>query len=114
MPSKKNLLLIKKNYFSIVFLLLISCGGAKFVQELPSSEDVNLVTSIDQNQCEYKGEVKDKVKGYSDDFYGTSEKNLIQLGKNASVEKNGNTIIISEYEEHRGTQTALVKIYACR
>ena len=104
----------KKNYFSIVVLFLISCGGAKFVQESPGSEDVNLVTSIDQNQCEYKSEVKVKVKGYSDDFYGTSEKNLIQLGKNASVEKNGNTIIISEYEEHRGTQTALVKIYVCR
>ena len=24
----------KKNYFSIVFMLLISCGGAKFVQEV--------------------------------------------------------------------------------
>ena len=61
----------KKNYFSIVVLFLISCGGAKFVQESPGSEDVNLVTSIDQNQCEYKSEVKVKVKGYSDDFYGT-------------------------------------------
>ena len=108
------MLLIKKNYFSIVFLFLISCGGAKFIQQSPGSEDVNLVTSINENQCEYKGEVKNKVKGYSDDFLGASEKNLIQLGKNASVEKNGNTIIISEYEEHRGTQTALVKIYACR
>ena len=66
------MLLTKKNYFSIVFLLLVSCGGAKFVQESPGSEDVNLVKSIDQNQCEYKGEVKDKVKGYSDDFLGTS------------------------------------------
>ena len=63
----------------------------------PGSEDVNLVTSVDQNQCEYKGEVKNKVKGYSDDFYKHSEKNLIQLGKNAAVEKNGNTIIISDY-----------------
>ena len=26
---------------------------------------------------------------------GISEKNLIQLGKNAAVEKNGNTIIMS-------------------
>ena len=108
------MLLIKKNYFSIVFLLLISCGGAKFVQESPSSEDVNLVTSIDQNQCEYKGEVKNKVKGYSDDFLGTSEKNLIQLGKNAAVEKKGNTIIMFKYIQHRGTQSALFKIYACR
>ena len=93
---------------------LISCGGAKFVQESPGSEDVNLVTSIDQNQCEYKGEVKDKVKGYSADFLGTSEKNLIQLGKNGAVEKNGNTIIMSEYKQHKGTQSALFKIYACR
>ena len=105
---------LKNKILSLVFLPLISCGGAKFVKKSPGSEDVNLVTSIDQNQCEYKSEVKVKVKGYSDDFYGTSEKNLIQLGKNASVEKNGNTIIIFEYEEHRGTQTALVKIYACR
>ena len=76
-------------------------------------EDVNLVTSIDQNQCEFKGEVKDKVKGYSDDFLGTSEKNLIQLGKNGAVEKNGNIIIMSEYKQHKGTQSALFKIYAC-
>ena len=106
--------MIKKNYFSIVFLLLISCGGAKFVQESPGSEDVNLVTSIDQNQCEFKGEVKDKVKGYSENFLGTSEKNLIQLGKNGAVEKKGNTIIMSEYKQHKGTQSALFKIYACR
>ena len=108
------MLLIKKNYFSIVFLFLISCGGAKFVQESPGSEDVNLVTSINQNKCEYKGEVKNKVKGYSDDFHGTSEQNLIQLGKNAAVEKNGNTIIMFNYKEHRGTQSAFFKIYFCR
>ena len=107
------MLLTKKNYLSIVFLFLVSCGGAKFVQESPGSEDVNLVKSIDQNQCEYKGEVKDKVKGYSDDFLGTSEKNLIQLGKNAAVEKKGNTIIMSNYIQHRGTQSALFKIYVC-
>ena len=106
--------MIKKNYFSFIFLFLISCGGAKFVQESPGSEDVNLVKSIDQNQCEYKGEVKNKVKGYSDDFLGTSEKNLIQLGKNAAVEKKGNTIIMFKYIQHRGTQSALFKIYVCR
>ena len=95
-------------------MFLVSCGGAKFVQESPGSEDVNLVKSIDQNQCEYKGEVKNKVKGYSDDFLGTSEKNLIQLGKNAAVEKKGNTIIMFNYIQHRGTQSALFKIYVCR
>ena len=106
--------MIKKNYFSIVFFFLISCGGAKFVQESPGSEDVNLVTSIDQNQCEYKGEVKNKVKGYSDDFLDTSKKNLIQLGKNAAIEKNGNAIIISEYKGYSGSQSALFKIYFCK
>ena len=95
-------------------MFLVSCGGAKFVQESPGSEDVNLVKSIDQNQCEYKGEVKDRVKGYSDDFLGTSEKNLIQLGKNAAVEKKGNTIIMSNYKQYRGTQSALFKIYVCK
>ena len=93
---------------------MVSCGGAKFVQESPGSEDVNLVTSIDKNQCEFKGEVKDKVKGYSDDFLGNSEKNLIQLGKNAAVEKKGNTIIMSNYKQHIGTQSALFKIYVCK
>ena len=93
---------------------MIPCGGVKFVQESPGSENVNLVKSVDQNQCEFKGEVKDKVKGYSDDFLGTSEKNLIQLGKNAAVEKNGNTIIMSIYKQYRGTQSALFKIYACK
>ena len=95
-------------------MLLISCGGAKFVQESPGSEDVNLVTSINQNKCEYKGEIKNKVKGYSDDFHGTSEKNLIQLGKNGAVEKNGNTIIMSVYKQYKGTQSALFKIYLCK
>jgi hypothetical protein len=107
-------MLIKKNYFCMFFLLLISCGGTKFVQESPGSENVDLVKSVDQNQCEYKGEVKDKVKGYSDGFYDTSEKNLIQLGKNAAVEKNGNTIIMFGYKEHRGSRSALFKIYFCR
>ena len=107
------MLLIKKNNFSIIFLFLISCGGAKFVQESPGSEDVNLVTSIDQNQCEYKGEVKNKAKGYTDSN-GISEKNLIQLGKNAAVEKKGNTIIMSNYKQHRGIQSALFKIYVCK
>ena len=93
---------------------MVSCSGAKFVQESPGSEDVNLVTSIDKNQCEFKGEVKDKVKGYSDDFLGASEKNLIQLGKNGAVEKKGNTIIMSNYMQHRGTQSALFKIYVCK
>ena len=103
-----------KKIILVLFFFLISCGGARFVQESPGSEDVNLVTSIDQNQCEFKGEVKDKVKGYSNDFIGTSEKNLIQLGKNAAVEKNGNTIIMSIYKQYRGTQSALFKIYACK
>ena len=106
--------MIKKNYFSIVCFFLISCGGAKFVLESPGSENVNLVTSINENKCEYKGEVKNKVKGYSDDFQGTSEKNLIQLGKNAAVEKNGNAIIMFNYKEYRGTQSAFFKIYFCR
>ena len=106
-------MLNKKNYFSAVFLLLISCGGVKFVQESPGSENVNLVKSVDQNQCEFKGEVKNKVKGYTDSN-GISEKNLIQLGKNAGVEKNVNTIIMSEYREHKGSTSALFKIYFCK
>ena len=105
---------LKNKILNLVFLPLISCGGAKFVQKSPGSEDVNLVTSVDQNKCEYKGEVKNKVKGYSDDFLDTSKKNLIQLGKNAAVEKNGNAIIMSQYTQYRGTQSALFQIYACR
>ena len=105
---------LKNKILSLIFLPLISCGTSKFVQESPGSEDVNLVTSVDQNQCEYIVEVKNKVKVYTDDFFGTSEENLIQLGKNAAVEKNGNTIIMSEYQQHRGTQSALFKIYACK
>ena len=108
------MMFITKIILVLLFMLLISCGGAKFVQESPGSEDVNLVTSVDQNQCEYKGEVKNKVKGYSVDFYNDSEKNLIQLGKNAAVERKGNTILISDYKEYRGTQSALFKIYDCK
>ena len=105
---------LKNKILSLVFLPVISCGGAKFVQKSPGSEDVNLVTSVDQNECEYIGAVKDKVKGYSDDFFDTSEESLIQLGKNSAVEKNGNTIIMFDYKQYNGTQSALFKIYACR
>ena len=66
---------------------MISCSTSKFVQESPGSEDVNLVTSVDQNECEYIGEVKDKVKGYSDGFLGTSEENLIQQVKMRRLKK---------------------------
>ena len=107
------MILNKKNYFSIVFLLLISCGGSKFIQDSPGSEDVDLVTSVDQNQCEFKGEVKKNVKAYTHSR-SVSEKKLIQLGKNAAVEKNGNTIIINDYKEHRGSRSALFKIYFCK
>ena len=105
---------LKNKILSLIFLPLISCGTSKFVQESPGSNYVNLVTSVDQNECEYIGAVKDKVKGYSDDFLDTSEENLIQLGKNSAVEKNGNTIIMSEYKQFNGTQSALFKIYSCR
>ena len=106
--------IFKKKFFSIVVLLLISCGGVKFVEETTGSENVNLVTTVDQNQCEYKGEVKDKIKGYSDSSFNNTEKNLIQLGKNAAIEKNGDTIIMSNYRQYRGTQSALFKIYDCK
>jgi len=107
------LLLTKKIILVLFFLFLISCGVAKFVQESTGSEDVNLVTSVDQNQCEFKGEVKNNVKAYTHSK-SISEKNLIQLGKNAAVEKNGNTIIINDYKEHRGSRSALFKIYSCK
>ena len=103
----------KNKICSLIFLPLISCGGSKFVQESPGSEDIKLVTSVDQNQCEYIGELKGKVKGYSDDFIDTSEENLIQLGKNSAVEKNGNTIIMSDYKQYRGTQSAIFQIFKC-
>ena len=104
----------KKNYIVIIVLFLISCGGARFVQEVPGAEHVNLVTSVDQTQCELKGEVKDSVKGYSDNSLNNTETNLIQLGKNAAVEMNGNTIIILDRKQYRKTQSAVFKIYDCK
>ena len=104
----------KKNYIVIIVLFLISCGGARFVKEVPGAEHVNLVASVDQTQCELKGEVKDSVKGYSDSSLNNTETNLIQLGKNAAVEMNGNTIIIIERKQYRKTQSAVFKIYDCK
>ena len=107
-------MLNKKNNIVIIFLFLISCGGARFVEEVPGAEHVNLVASVDQTQCELKGEVKDSVKGYSDSSLNNTETNLIQLGKNAAVEINGNTIIIIERKQYRKTQSAVFKIYDCK
>ena len=104
----------KKNYIVIIVLFLISCGGARFVKEVPGAEHINLVASVDQTQCELKGEVKDSVKGYSDNSLNNTETNLIQLGKNAAVEMNGNTIIILERKQYRKTQSAVFKIYDCK
>jgi hypothetical protein len=104
----------KKNYIVIIVLFLISGGGARCVEEVPGAEHVNLVASVDQTQCELKGEVKDSVKGYSDSSLNNTETNLIQLGKNAAVEMNGNTIIILERKQYRKTQSAVFKIYDCK
>ena len=104
----------KKYYFCVVVFFLMSCGGARFVQETPGSETINLVEKVDQNKCELKGEVKDSVKGYSDSSLNNTETNLIQLGKNAAVEMNGNTIIILERKQYRKTQSAIFKIYDCK
>ena len=106
--------IFKKKFFSIVVLLLISCGGVKFVEETPGSEYVNLVTTVDQKKCEFKGEVKESFRGYSDKSYNNTEKNLVQLGKNAAVEMNGNTIIILERKQYRKVQSAVFKIYDCK
>ena len=103
----------KKNYIVIIVLFLISWGGVKYLEEAPGAEHVNLVASVDQTQCELKGEVKDSVKGYSDSSLNNTETNLIQLGKNAAVEMNGNTIIILERKQYRKTQSAVFKIYDC-
>ena len=75
MRSNKNLLLTKK-IILVFFLFLVSCGGEKFVQESTGSEDVVLVTSVDQNQCEFKGEVKKNIKAYTHSR-SVSEKKLI-------------------------------------
>jgi len=104
----------KKKYIVIIILFLISCGGVKYVEEMPGTEHVNLVESVDQTQCELKGEVKDSVKGYSDSSLNNTEKNLIQLGKNAAVEENGNAIIMLNYKQYKRTQSATFKIYDCR
>ena len=104
----------KKNYIVVIVLFLISCGGVKYIEEVPGAENVNLVASVDQTQCELKGEVKDSVKGYSDSSLNNTETNLIQLGKNAAVEMNGNTIIILERKQYRKTQSAVFKIYDCK
>ena len=106
--------IFKKKFFSIVVLLLISCGGVKFVEETTGSENVNLVTTVDQKQCEFKGETKESVKGYSDKSYNNTEKNLVQLGKNAAVEINANTIIILERKQYRDIQKAIFKMYYCK
>ena len=108
------MVLIKKNCFSIIVLLLISCGGVKFVKETSGSENVNLVTTVDQKQCEFKGETKESIKGYSDKSYNNTEKNLVQLGKNAAVEINANTIIILERKQYRDIQKAIFKMYYCK
>ena len=104
----------KKNYIVVIVLFLISCGGVRYIEEAPGAEHVNLVASVDQTQCELKGEVKDSVKGYSDSSLNNTETNLIQLGKNAAVEMNGNTIIILERKQYRKTQSAVFKIYDCK
>ena len=92
--------------------------GLIYDVQISDEADVKIIMTLTTPNCPVAEtlpqEVKDKVKGYSDDFLATSEKNLIQLGKNAAVEKKGNTIIMFNYKQHRGTQSALFKIYACR
>ncbi|MBT3826877.1 MAG: DUF4156 domain-containing protein, partial [Nitrosomonadales bacterium] len=80
----------------------------------PGSESVNLVKSVNQNQCTLKGQSKVRITGYAERRGNYTEQDLIQLAKNAAVEQQGNTILmIDNPEKGKGTQSAIFQTYSC-
>ena len=107
-------MLNKKNFSIVIIPFFIACGGPQYVDKNTGSENVNVVNSIDQSSCTLKGQAKVRITGYAERRGNNTERDLIQLGKNAALEQGGNTIyMIDNPEKAQGTQSATYQIYNC-
>ena len=92
---------------------LVACSK-QLVKEEPGSENVTIASSIDQNSCILKAQVKVRMTGYAERRDDYTEQDDIRLAKNAAVEQGGNTIYrIDHPEDGKGTQSAVYQIYNC-
>ncbi len=104
---------IKKIIIAASIPFLVACGP-EYVEVKPGSENVNLVNSIDQSQCSLIAQAKVRITGYAERRGNYTEKDLIQLAKNAAVEQQGNTVYRIDHPENgKGTQSATYQIYNC-
>tara|TARA_B100000768_G_scaffold135730_1_gene126609 strand:+ start:190 stop:516 length:327 start_codon:yes stop_codon:yes gene_type:complete len=104
----------KRIIITAVLPFALACGGPQYVEVEPGSEDVNVVNSVDQSKCEHKGQAKVRITGYAERRGNNTESDLIQLGKNAALENQGNTIYMIDHPEAgKGTQSAVYQIYNC-
>ena len=104
----------KKIFSFAIIPLFVACGGPQYVEINPGSENVNVANSIDQSSCTLKGQAKVRITGYAERRGNNTERDLIQLGKNAALEQGGNTIYkIDHPEKGQGTQSATYQIYSC-
>jgi len=107
-------MLNKKIIIATTLTFLAACGGPQYVEVKTGSENINVVNSIDQSKCELKGQAKVRITGYAERRGNNTESDLIQLGKNAAVESQGNTIYMIDHPEvGKGTQSAVYQVYNC-
>jgi hypothetical protein len=107
-------MLKKKIIIATIAIPLLGACGPQYVEVKSGSEKVNIVNSVDQGKCELKGQAKVRVTGYAERRGNNTEKDLIQLGKNAAAEQQANTIYMIDHPETgKGTQSAIYQIYNC-
>lgn len=101
--------------FMVISIFLISCGDGHYVNVRPGSEKVSVASSLNEvKNCSDKGNNRVRITGYAERLSTYIKKDLIQLSKNAAVDVDANTIIISEYHENgNGTQSATFNAFFC-
>ncbi len=105
---------INKMFIAVMAMSFLIACSKQLVKEEPGSESVTIANSIDQSSCTLKAQVKVRMTGYAERRDDYTEKDDIQLAKNAAVEQGGNTIYrIDHPEDGKGTQSAIYQIYNC-
>jgi len=95
--------------------ILTGCGGSYFVKKVDGSDSVKVADNINSLQeCSDKGTNTVRITGYAERLPEYIHKDLIQLSKNAAVQMDANTIVMTDFmEKGRGTQSATFAAFLC-
>ena len=105
---------LKKVPLAFLAIILVSGCGPQFVDIKENSQNVRVANESDVSTCTIKGENTVRITGYAERISEYTERDLLQLSRNAAVEQGGNTIVMTDNSEKgRGTQSATFLVYQC-